>query len=157
MASLGFKQFMDTTVLELGSGASPLASMTAALLGARRVLVTDGSQRSLSLARTNAVRNLPSATAERLHFQTLMWGDAEGARALQSQLQHRPIDMIVAADVLYEEAACTLLADTIDALASAGTEVYIAHQVRLHSFETTFFDDLADVRGFRVERVVRTV
>ena len=69
--------FSGATVLELGAG-SGLVGITAARLGAARVVITDGDQTSVDLARqnlaANVVGNAASAAPPAVSVDRLLWG-----------------------------------------------------------------------------------
>ena len=71
------------TVVELGAGSAPLASMTAALFGAR-VLVTDGLEEVLRLAHVNTMRNLGSL--DQMTLMPLSWADEPAIREAADKL-----------------------------------------------------------------------
>ena len=98
-------------VLELGCGGLALPSIAAALAGAR-VLASDWSAEALALAGDNAERN--GATIE----------VAECAWARPERLvREAPWDLVLAADVLYEQRNVPLLLDLLPRL---GGEVWLA-------------------------------
>jgi predicted nicotinamide N-methyase len=98
-------------VLELGCGGLALPSIAAALAGAR-VLATDWSEEALVLARDNAKRN--GATIETAECA---WGSADAL------VREAPWDLVLAADVLYEQRNVPLLLDLLPRL---GGEVWLA-------------------------------
>jgi predicted nicotinamide N-methyase len=77
-------------VLELGAGLG-LPSLTAALCGAD-VLATDWAEEAVSLLRANARRN-----SIRLRVKRVRWDSAE------SLVRAAPWDLVLCADVLYEQ------------------------------------------------------
>ena len=117
-------------VLELGCGLG-LPALVAALRGAR-VTATDWSPEAIEALRENAARNRVEIEA-RIHD----WRDPDalgGAR----------FDLVLAADVLYEERNAVPLLATIDAgLADAGTAL-LADPGRRHA---EGFTDLAAASG----------
>jgi predicted nicotinamide N-methyase len=97
-------------VLELGAGLG-LPSLAAALCGAD-VLATDWADEAVSLLRANAKRN-----SIRLRVKRVRWDDPEPI------LRGAPWDLVLCADVLYEERNATQLLDLLPRL---GGEVVLA-------------------------------
>ena len=108
-------------VLELGCGGLALPSIVAALAGAR-VTATDWSEEALALAQRNAGRN---GTA--IETVVCAW---ERPDAL---LAGAPWDLVLAADVLYEQRNVPLLSELLPRL---GAVVWLAdpHRPPLPSF-----------------------
>jgi predicted nicotinamide N-methyase len=103
------------TVIELGCGLA-LPSFAAAIAGGR-VLATDWSPQAVRLAASNASRNgLTIETAE------LDWFRGEGLPGY--------FDLVLAADVLYEERNVAAL---LDILPQLGREVWLADPGRVHA------------------------
>ena len=105
------RSWRGARILELGCGGLALPSIAAALGGAR-VLASDWSGEALELAKRNALRN--GADIEVL----------ECAWARPEELVARaPWDLVLAADVLYEQRNVPLLLDLLPRL---GAPVWIA-------------------------------
>ena len=119
-------------VVELGCGGLALPSIAAALRGAR-VLATDWSAEALDLAERNAARNGTS-----IETAVCAWGRADELVAAG------PWDVVLAADVLYEQRNVPVLVDLLPRL---GGEVWLAdpHRPPLPSFLD------AAVRRFTIE------
>ena len=98
-------------VIELGCGGLALPSIAAALAGGR-VLATDWAAAALTLARENAARNGATVAVEQVAWQR---PDAVVARA--------PWDLVLAADVLYEQRNVD---DLVPLLGRLGREVWLA-------------------------------
>lgn len=108
------------SLLELGSGGSPLVALAAARsrCGFRRVVSTDGSQRALRLLSSNLAANSHLVVAERLRVRLLPWGDARAAAGAVEEAakgQRGGFDVVVGADTLYSAPALPLLMTTIAA------------------------------------------
>ena len=103
-------------VLELGCGGLALPSIAAALAGAR-VLATDWAPEALELAITNAERN-----DARIDVATAAWGSPDAL------LASAPWDLVLAADVLYEQRNADVLLDLLPRL---GREVWLADPGRV--------------------------
>jgi predicted nicotinamide N-methyase len=97
-------------VLELGCGLG-LPSLAAAL-GGGRVLATDWSPAALDLLNENAARN-----DARLETALVRWEEP------QALLERAPWDLVLAADVIYEQRNVGVLADLLPRL---GGEVLLA-------------------------------
>jgi predicted nicotinamide N-methyase len=112
-------------VLELGCGVG-LPAIVAALGGAE-ALATDWYEEALALARANAAAN--GATIETLLVDWRNPPATLGSRG--------PFDLIVGADVLYEQRNGIALAALLPPLCGPHTEVLIADPRRPHSVELT--------------------
>jgi predicted nicotinamide N-methyase len=126
------------SVVELGSGTG-LVAIAATMLGARRVVATDGDAALVrGLVARNGERNCPAAwRAGRLTAATLLWGDAAMHAAVGASF-----DLVLAADVVaapYEAALPQLLAALERLAPTAATTVLLAYQ-RRHKCEDAFFE-----------------
>lgn len=108
--AVGTRSLKGARVLELGCGLG-LPSIAAALAGGR-VLATDWSDDALELLRENA-----DANGATLETEVIDW------RAPASLLDRAPFDLVLAADVLYEQPNADLLAELLPQL---GGEVLLA-------------------------------
>jgi predicted nicotinamide N-methyase len=109
------RSLRGATVIELGCGLA-LPSFAAAIAGGK-VLATDWSPQAVRLAAANAERNgLTIETAE------LDWFRGEGLPGY--------FDLVLAADVLYEERNVAAL---LDILPQLGREVWLADPGRVHA------------------------
>lgn len=124
-AELAARDLAGMRVLELGCGVG-LPAIVAALGGAR-VLATDWYEEALGHARANADAN--GASIETMLVDWRSPPEALGTRA--------PFDLIVGADVLYEQRNGIALAALLPPLAGPHTEVLIADPRRPHSVELT--------------------
>jgi predicted nicotinamide N-methyase len=106
-------------VLELGCGLG-LPSLAAALRGAD-VLATDWAEDAIELLRLNAEQNDASLRVERVS-----WTEPE------SLLRAAPWDLVLGADLLYEERNAEQLAALLPQL---GGETLLAEPGRLHAKE----------------------
>lgn len=109
-------------VLELGCGLG-LPSIVALARGAS-VLATDWYDDALAFAEKNAV----AATSRELPTMLVDWFNPPDDLLCQA-----PFDMIVAADVLYEERNAAALADLLPRLAGPGTQMWITDPRRPHA------------------------
>ena len=121
------EQLRGKRVLELGSGCG-VAGLMAAALGAGSVSLTDLPAVLPVLARNAERGPRPEGTA--VEVWPLEWDDERaGGRAAQ-RARAGALDVILGADVTTFVQLLPALAATIDALACASTDVYIAHQAR---------------------------
>ena len=124
-------------VVELGSGTG-VAGLAAAALGARRVHLTDLAYRVAPLQRTaGETLALWGATEEvcrDVRVRELDWGDPQWP-------QDEPIDIILAADVVWLAELVPLLVRALDALTITRPEavVLLAHQTRSREVDALFF------------------
>lgn len=107
-------------VLELGCGLA-LPSLAASLAGARAV-ATDWSEDALRLARLNAARN-----GARLETRHLRWDAPAAARQLGR------FELVLAADVLYEERNVAHFLALLPLVMAAGGEALVADPGRAHA------------------------
>jgi predicted nicotinamide N-methyase len=101
-------------VLELGCGGLALPSIAAALCGGR-VVASDWAQEGLALAAENAARN--DATVETV---VAAWAEPDAL------LERAPWDLVLGADVLYEQRNADLLTELLPRLVDPGGAVWIA-------------------------------
>jgi predicted nicotinamide N-methyase len=109
-------------VVELGCGLG-LPSIVALARGAT-VLATDWYDDALAFARENAMR----ALGQTLETMAVDWRDPP-----DRLLQLAPFDLVVAADVLYEERNAAALGELLPYLTAPGSEVVIADPRRPHA------------------------
>jgi len=140
-------------ILELGSGTG-LVGIIAAKLGAK-VTMTDGSEAVIERLQDNAGRN-----GLAIETKALWWGEDD-------QLLNREWDLIVGADITYDEEVCGSLAQTYAAVVNRGTAAILAATVRneqtLKAFrkqsgKAFFFLTLfvtVESRGLRLEELAR--
>jgi predicted nicotinamide N-methyase len=107
---LGDQDLAGKRVLELGAGLG-LPSLAAALRGAD-VLATDWAEEAVTLLRENAARNGIALRAERVRW------DEPGLL-----LEEAPWDLVLGADLLYEERNAKLLLELLPRL---GGDVLLA-------------------------------
>jgi predicted nicotinamide N-methyase len=112
----------DKRVLELGAGLG-LPSLAAALRGAK-VLATDWAEDAVALLRANAKRN-----SIRLRVKRVRWDTPEAL------LREAPWELVLGADLLYEERNATQL---LELLPQLGGEILIADPGR--PFAKAFFE-----------------
>jgi predicted nicotinamide N-methyase len=132
VALAGYVETLDLAgrrVLELGCGLA-LPSFAAALAGAD-VLATDWAQEALDLVATNAAAN-----GIRVETALLDWR--------VGPLHLPPFDVVLAADVLYEERNAIPLLRLLDATVAAGGSALVADPGRRHA--AAFFDAAAAER-----------
>lgn len=101
-------------VLELGCGGLALPSIAASLAGAR-VTATDWAAEALELAARNAARN-----GAEVELALVAWGRPE------ELLERAPWDLVLAADVLYEQRNVDLLLQLLPRLVGGRGEVWLA-------------------------------
>ena len=93
-------------IVELGCGLGAVG-ISAALAGARSVLLTDFQPASLELARASAEAN---GVSDRVQTCLLDWTDPG------STLQERAVDLVIGSDVLYSRELSASLMDVVAAL-----------------------------------------
>lgn len=105
------RMLKDARVLELGAGTGFL-SVLCAKLGAAAVTATDGSDRMVELLKRNVEMNnvQDTVSCEQLWFGT------------QSDIEERQFDLILGADITYDEAVVGALVDTLARLLGSQPE-----------------------------------
>lgn len=145
--------FAGKSVLELGCGCAPLASIVAAEWGATQVVASDGDAEVIELSRENVQKNTLTLSKS-IVCEQLEWGHSEGMKNLAKRYTSKgTFDIILAADVIYRAGAHNSLIRTLTEMSSAATVFYLAFQKRLHDFEGTFFSELLPRAGFQLEEV----
>ncbi|KAL8150573.1 hypothetical protein V2J09_020381 [Rumex salicifolius] len=132
---------LGKTVLELGAGTG-LPGLTAARLGATRVVLTDVPALLPGLRRNVEVNGL----VDRVEACELVWGSDE----LPSQL-FESVDLVLMSDVFYDPEEMAALARTLKGVCGAETRVWAASEVRESTGEC--LDELASY-GFGVSEVM---
>lgn len=98
------------TVVELGCGTA-LASITAAKLGASRVLASDGNPSILELTRQNIIRNQVQDIVEAVSLQ---WGFLDAADYAEVA------DVVIGSDLTYNSGTWRVLAETFSTILKPG-------------------------------------
>lgn len=111
--------FQDKSVLELGAGAG-LPGLTAARLGASRVVLTDMGPLLPGLLR-NVEAN---GHGDRVEARELVWGSDE------SPSQISEFDLILMSDVFYNQEEMVGLAKALKSVCGRGTTVWASTEVR---------------------------
>merc|ERR1711920_970988 len=94
-----------------------------------RVVITDGHEGVLRLAKQNLEANIPTPKPA-LALARLLWGNTrDEERALQINDGAR-YDVVLGADVTYDGDLGGALVDTIVRLSHSGTVVWLAHEER---------------------------
>jgi predicted nicotinamide N-methyase len=124
------------SVLELGCGLA-LPSFTAAIAGADAVVATDWAPEALELVTANAAANGLTVSTALLH-----WHEPGSFRDLGR------FDVVLAADVLYEERNAAPFLAALEALVAAGGTALVADPGRRHA--PAFFEQ-ARASGWSVE------
>ncbi|KAL3497679.1 hypothetical protein ACH5RR_040411 [Cinchona calisaya] len=120
-AKLNF-DFTNKTVLELGAGTG-LPGLTAARLGASRVILTDIEPLIPVLKKNVEVNGLE----DRVVVCQLVWGSDE----LPSQLSELgQFDLVLLSDVFFDAAEMAALAKTLNKVCGKGTTVWGANELR---------------------------
>lgn len=139
-------QVEDKRVISLGCGAVPLVAMTCATLGAKEALATDHNAEVLELA----AKNLASQAFETCKVQTkiLDWTSSEDFAAKSDWAK---FDVVIGAEVFYDENMFEHLVDTVDNLLDEGGKVILSSKRRHEDFQDNFFGKLQR-RGFRLSQ-----
>ena len=122
---LGSRAFKNANVLELGAGVG-FGSFIANALGAANVLITDGNEDVLKLARKNIEINVPPSQQKRISTKQLRWGTDED----EIPLLRTSWNYILASDVTYKKTAWASLIQTIATLSDSNTITLLAMEPR---------------------------
>ncbi|KAL4536055.1 hypothetical protein Ndes2526A_g05602 [Nannochloris sp. 'desiccata'] len=130
----------EKRVIELGAGTGALG-LAAAALGASSVTLTDLDHLE-GLITANIARNNLSAKAS---SAPLCWG-----QPISSQIPTPPFDIILASDVIYQQASIEPLISTLKALSCPCTIIFLSYE---HRPKLQFPRDLFLAAGFQVEQI----
>lgn len=114
--------FQGKTVIELGAGAG-LPGLTAALLGASRVFLTDVRQLLPGLEKNVEANGFK----ERVEVKELVWGSDE---SLSEITVSNKFDVVLMSDVFFDPEDMTGLGRTLKGICADGTEVWAASESR---------------------------
>lgn len=121
-------EFAGKTVLELGAGTG-IPGMTAAMLGAKRVILTD-IEPLVPGMKKNAEAN---GLGDRVEVSRLVWGSDE----LPSQLVEsgEVVDAVLMSDVFFDAEEMAALGKTLKKVCGEGTRVWAATEMRASASE----------------------
>ncbi|KAJ6714885.1 HEPATOCELLULAR CARCINOMA-ASSOCIATED ANTIGEN [Salix viminalis] len=132
----------NKSVIELGAGAG-LPGLTAALLGASRVLLTD-----IAPLLPGLVKNVEANELEdRVEVRELVWGSDESLSRIG---ESRGFDVVLMSDVFFDIEHMAALGRTLKMLSGSKTRVLAASEVRFWTGEC--LNELAS-QGFEVVEV----
>ncbi|GMJ12455.1 hypothetical protein HRI_004914700 [Hibiscus trionum] len=123
------------TVIELGAGAG-LPGLTAALLGATRVVLTDVQQLLPGLLNNVEANGFMG----KIGVRELVWGSDESVSEMT-------FDIVLMSDVLYDSEAMIGLGKTLKRVCGEGTQVWAATEMRPWTGECL---DQLTAQGFQV-------
>ena len=141
------------TVLELGTGTGYISILCARHLGASHVVATDGSEDVVANLTDNFQLNgLQDASI--IQARELKWGCAlaDGERSERSR--NKQIDLVLGADVTFDETATTALITTFGGIFDMypGAKVIIAATLRnLKTF--SFFQETCHKKDYNFEEI----
>ncbi|KAL6056106.1 Protein N-lysine methyltransferase METTL21A, variant 2 [Balamuthia mandrillaris] len=135
----GCNELKGKRVLELGSGHS-LLGIVSFLLGAREIVITDYPQPSImELMQHNVDQNLKGKDLSNLSICPLIWGEKDMIDAAKPNY-----DVILAAELLYDEETIEPLLQTIAELSDRDTKVYMTHQEHGSKASALFLQKVGD-------------
>ncbi|VFR02178.1 unnamed protein product [Cuscuta campestris] len=119
--------FAGKTVIELGAGAGLPGMAAAAVLGARRVVLTDVEALVPGLKKNVEANGL----GDRVEVSRLVWGSGEWPSRLA--WLEAAADVVLMSDVMYDAEAMEGLAETVKKVCREGTKVWAATEVRAYT------------------------
>ncbi|KAI3441923.1 Helicase ATP-binding domain-containing protein [Psidium guajava] len=108
-------------VIELGAGSAGLPGLTAARLGASRVVLTDVAPILPGLRRNVEV----NGNGERVEVRELAWGSSESAREIGEEF-----DLVLMSDVFFGAEEARALGKTLRGVCGERTRVWAASEIR---------------------------
>lgn len=144
MSESGNEIIRGKNVLELGAGTGLLSILCAKYLEAGRVIATDGDEAVVDAIKTNIFINeldIPegSSTQGSIESATLKWGWPLQATAFEEDYGVGALDVVLGADVTYDNSGIPLLVSTLRELfdLKSSVQVVIAASIRNEkTFET---------------------
>ncbi|CAG8709367.1 326_t:CDS:2, partial [Acaulospora morrowiae] len=141
--------FTQKNFLELGSGKA-IPSLTAAILGAKKVITTDVpdiTPRIKKIVKLNGLEN-------NIIVKPLDWLSRENLPE-SIVLENDPLDFIMGADIVWVDYLIQPLVETIDALSTPlRTKLILSHQTRTIKSDKMFFEGLKKM-NWKVEKISR--
>lgn len=113
--------FQGNTVIELGAGTG-LPGLTAALLGANRVVLTDVETLLPGLLKNVEANGL----GDRVEVRQLLWGSDESL----NELGRGEFDLVLMSDVFFDTDETARLAKTLKRMCREGTRIWAASELR---------------------------
>ncbi|KAL8935918.1 MAG: hypothetical protein Q9211_004444 [Gyalolechia sp. 1 TL-2023] len=146
------RDFVDgKSVLELGAGLGFLSILCGTYLGARHVLMTDGSEAVIGLAQGNVELNGVDSLVE---TSVLEWGNSSIDDVLVEDAGMIGFDLVLGADILYDPrdfpALMTTMHDLFDRYPNL--QVLMSSAIRTQSTLDSFLE-ACSANEFRVERL----
>ncbi|KAL8931788.1 MAG: hypothetical protein Q9216_007071 [Gyalolechia sp. 2 TL-2023] len=139
------------SVLELGAGLGFLSILCGKCLGARHVLMTDGSEAVIDLAQGNVELNAVGSVVE---TSILKWGDSRIDKVLIEESGMVSYDLVLGADILYDPqdfpALVTTIRDMFDRCPRL--QILMSSAIRTQSTLDSFLEACSDNK-FQVERL----
>lgn len=141
------------SILELGAGTGYISILCARHLGASRVMATDGSDDVVSSLPDNF--NLNGLQAGSLiHAKEFKWGPISASGEHSEWDPNKQIDLVVGADVTYDETAITALVSTFEDIFRLYPKVKIIIAATRRNPKTyAFFQETCRGRGYNFEEV----
>ena len=123
--------FRDKSVCELGCGLGAVSILLAKLNVARQIIATDGDDDTIDLLNENIVS---SGCVDQIVGHKLWWGATEAKTFLsQGYSEGGGFDVLIAADVIYEEEQIVPLIESSIALMKKGTYSITNNQLPITS------------------------
>ncbi|KAG9292191.1 hypothetical protein G9A89_023911 [Geosiphon pyriformis] len=134
-----------------GGAGKSIPSITASILGASSVMITDAPSVVPSIERILRLNQLE----KNVQVNALDWEDRDQYLKQIINPKNGPFDYILAADVVWVDYLIEPLIETINALSTrAHTCLLLAHQTRTKRSDRILFDELTN-RGWNIKTVPR--
>lgn len=147
----------DNAILELGSGTGYISILCAKYLGAAHVISTDGSDDVVTSLTGNFKLNGIQDTSV-VDAEVLKWGDSTASKTLLESNKDKKIDLILGADVTYDESAIIALTATFEDFFEMRPGVRIIIAATLRNEKTfSFFREACAQKSYQFEEIDSTI
>jgi protein-lysine N-methyltransferase EEF2KMT len=141
------------SILELGAGTGYISILCAKHLRASHVMATDGSDDVVNgLAGNFTLNGLQGNSI--IHARVFKWGQAFGDEKLPGSNRSEAVDLVLGADVTYDEAAISALVSTFEQIFVKWPNVKIIIAATLRNLKTfAFFHETCRQKAYTIQEV----